>query len=266
MAYRRLRNTTGGSEMACAACGGRGWDRRWAVAGIGVARILNLFLRIVNAIRQCYRQSGKTSLKIATARRYGQAPIPPSLQQLRRGHALVASQEIQIAKDLSAQFGVGVASHYYGVRLESARAASRSLPPTLAANGFLTVRAALAEDRGVLPHIEGITHALALRRDPNLKALKEHLGHMNVALQNGRPDDLLRARLEIMKARKVLQRKRRWERALTWLTYLSVPVGVAEALVAGLPVASTTVSVLGASGAAYMQRMQKSNEWVLFGL
>src|SRR5579863_9431649 len=50
MAYRRLRDTTGSAEMACAAGWERRWNRGWGVAGIGVAGILNLFSRAVNEI------------------------------------------------------------------------------------------------------------------------------------------------------------------------------------------------------------------------
>jgi hypothetical protein len=180
---------------------------------------------------------------------------------------LLAALQIRIGQDLSTRFGVGIASHDYGERLQGASPRNRQrIPPTAAADSFLILRTALAEERGVLPHIEGIRHALALRQDPNLKALKEHLRHLNASLQNGKPDDLVRARQEVSRARKVLQRKRNWDRALNWLTYLSVPVAVAETLVGGLPVVSMTVTVLGASGVVLSQRTQKANEWVLFGL
>jgi hypothetical protein len=73
------------------------------------------------------------------------------------------------------------------------------------------------------------------------------------------------ARKEIQKATKKLNAKVGWDRALRWFAYASVPAGIAESLLWGGPILGTSLSVLGAAGAAASRRAEKKHEWVLFG-
>jgi hypothetical protein len=116
-----------------------------------------------------------------------------------------------------------------------------------------------------MPRIEGIKHALSLRKDPHLKAVREQLKLFHSSLSAGDRNAVAEARREIQKTRQKLERRSRWDRALRWLTYLSVPVGVAESLIWSVPIAGTSLSVIGAAGTAASRSIEKKNEWVLFG-
>ncbi len=116
-----------------------------------------------------------------------------------------------------------------------------------------------------MPRIDGIKHALLLRKDPHLKAIREELKVLHGGLTAGDKIAILEASREIQRSRRALKRRANWDRALAWLTYMSVPVGVAEALMGSPPIIGTSVSIIGAAGIATVRRIEKKNEWVLFG-
>lgn len=99
--------------------------------------------------------------------------------------AIAFADEIRIIQELSEELGVGVATEHY-----------RSKPPfrpmapdaNSAADHFAVVRAAIAEEAGGLPRIRDIRHALALRRDPNLRSLRRLLREFHTALKVGDVD------------------------------------------------------------------------------
>ena len=116
-----------------------------------------------------------------------------------------------------------------------------------------------------MPRIDGIKHALLLRKNPYLKAMREQLRVFHSGLTVGDPIAILEAKREIQKARRALKRRSGWDKALTWLTYMCVPVGVAEILRGDPPIVGTAVSIIHAAGTAAARRVKKKNEWALFG-
>lgn len=131
---------------------------------------------------------------------------------------------------------------------------------------FVVLRAALAEDRGVLPHIRDIHHALALRRDPALRSLRKMLAEFHASVQRGDADLLVAARREVAKAKRAMARRRKWQHGMDWLSYLSVPVAVAEAVTGIPPIAGVSLGILGATGTAVSSRVSRRHEWVMFNV
>jgi hypothetical protein len=163
------------------------------------------------------------------------------------------------------QLGLGVATEHYGEKFRSEPALhGRELDAIAAANHFLILRAALVDEGRFMPRIEGIKHALLLRKDSYLKAVREQLKLFHSGLIAGDRNAIVEARREIQKARRRLARRSGWDRTLRYLAYLSVPVGVAESLMWSIPI-GTSLSIIGAAGAAASRRMEKKDEWVLFG-
>ena len=180
--------------------------------------------------------------------------------------AIVFAEEIAVIQSLSTQLGLGVATDHYGEEFRSEPALRRKqLDAVTAAHQFLILRAAFADEGRFMPRIEGINHALSLRRDPHLKAVREQLKLFHSGLMLGDRSAVLEARHEIQQARQVLEHRSGWDRALRWLAYFSVPVGIAESLIWSLPIAGTALAVIGAAGAATARRIETKNEWVLFG-
>jgi hypothetical protein len=180
--------------------------------------------------------------------------------------AILAAQQIAEIQAVSARVGLGVATHHYGgvFRSESALSGDK-LDAVSAAGGFLTLRAAFAEEGGFWPRIDTIKDALALRRDPRLQNVRAQLALLHGGLTTGDRDAIAEARREIRKARQRLQRRAGWDRALRWVAYLSVPVGVAEVLSGTPPIIGTSIAVIGAAGTAKSRKVERDNEWVLFG-
>ena len=180
--------------------------------------------------------------------------------------AIVFAEEIAVIGELSAKHEVGVATEHYGAAFRSEPAVNnRRLDAICAVNRFLTLRAAFAGGGACMPRIDGIKHALLLRRDPILKAMREQLRVLHGGLRAGDPNAISEATREIQRARRVLKRRATWDNVLTWVTYMSVPVGVAEILAGSPPIVGTAVSIIGASGTAVARRADKKNQWVLFG-
>jgi hypothetical protein len=180
--------------------------------------------------------------------------------------ATLFAQEIAIIKELSTKHEVGVATEHYGAAFRSEPAMrGKQLDAICAANRFLILRAAFADGAPSLPRIQGIKHALLLRKDPQLKAMREQLKVLHGGLNTGDRSAILEATREIQKSRRALKRRASWDKALAWLTYMSVPVGVAEVLMGSPPLIGTSVSIIGASGTATVRRIEKKNKWVLFG-
>jgi hypothetical protein len=177
--------------------------------------------------------------------------------------AIAFADEIRIIQELSEELGVGVATEHY-------RSKYTSRPPTLdprsAADHFAVLRAAIAEDRGGLPRIRDLRHALALRRDPNLRSLRAMLVEFHKAVQVGDADAVARARREVARAKRAMARGERWQRGLDWVAYLALPVGIAEALTGAPPIVGMSLSVLGATGAGAVSRAKRRHGWVLFNL
>jgi hypothetical protein len=180
--------------------------------------------------------------------------------------AILFAEEIGIIETLSTRLGLGVATEHYGTRFRSERALKdRELDAIAAANRFLIVKAAFADERGCMPYISGIKHALALRKDPYLRALREQLRAFHSGLTTGDRQAVLEARRDIQKAQKRLARREAWDRVLQWVAYLAVPVGIAEILAGSIPIGGTAVSLIAATGTATSLGVKRKNEWVLFG-
>jgi hypothetical protein len=177
--------------------------------------------------------------------------------------AIAFADEIRIIQELSEELGVGVATEHYRSKYASRPPA---LDPRSAADHFAILKAAIAENRGGLPRIRDIRHALALRRDPNLRSLRAVLIEFHKAVKVGDADSVASARREVARAKRAMVRGEKWQRGLDWVAYLALPVGIAEALTGAPPIAGTSLSVLGATGAAAVSRAKRRHGWVLFNL
>jgi hypothetical protein len=179
---------------------------------------------------------------------------------------MIFANEIAIIQELSARLKLGVATEHYGERFRSDLALrGQQLDAVAAANRFLILRAAFADEGGFMPRINGIRHALSLRKDPHLKAVREQLRIFHGGLTTGDRLAIIEARREIQKARKRLESRVGWDKALRWLAYLSVPVGIVEILNGSPPIVGTSLSAVGAGGIAKSRQVERNNEWVLFG-
>lgn len=177
--------------------------------------------------------------------------------------AIAFADEIRIIQELSEQLKVGVATEHYRSKYASR---SSALDPRSIADHFVVLRTALAEDRGALPRIRDIRHALALRKDPNLRSLRELLVEFHKSVQDGDATVVANARREVARAKRAMMRRLHWQRGLDWVTYLALPVGIAEALTGAPPIAGTSLSMLGVTGTAIASRSKRRNGWVLFNL
>lgn len=82
----------------------------------------------------------------------------------------------------------------------------------------------------------------------------------------GDHNSLKAIREEIRRAKRSIPRSARWNLGLKWMTYFSLPIAVAEAIVQGFPIVGTSLTVISTIGTVRSSRMYNKNEWVLFGM
>lgn len=81
------------------------------------------------------------------------------------------------------RLGLGVATEHYGEYFRPELALrGRELDAVAAANRFLTLRTAFVGQGGFLPPLNSIKDALALRKDPHLRAVREQLALLHGGL------------------------------------------------------------------------------------
>lgn len=192
--------------------------------------------------------------------------IPPTNVVLIAALAFAFAGEIGAIREISSQKGLGVASRYYSGKPQSAGSAAFSTDPSMIPRSFGLVRTILHEEGHFFPKIQDIEHALKLRRNPHLRSFREQLKEFHVHLSKGDREGLEAVRKEVTRAKRSMERKGLWDRGLNWLTYMSLPAGLAESLLGGPPIAGTSMAVLSAAGTAISTRKAKSSEWVLFGM
>jgi hypothetical protein len=138
--------------------------------------------------------------------------------------------------------------------------------PLALSDAFAWVRYALTDTGQIyLPRIDGIAHALRLRRDPHLRALREHLALLQSAIARGDVTDATTIRKQVGRAVKVLNRARRWQTPLRWASYMALPITTIETLLQGLPIGSFLLGVPVAGATAWAHIAERKHEWALFG-
>lgn len=163
---------------------------------------------------------------------------------------------------LSIERQAGIASDSYSGTSEGWHPLTESA--LKAARGFSLLRCALHTEGTYLPRIDGIRHALHLRSDPNLKAVKElrRLFHHHTA--SGDRAAMKELAAEIRRARQRLRWARRGGTALDWVTYFSLPVAAIDAL-AGRPILGVSLAAIGTIGKLTIRRIEEKSKWALFG-
>jgi hypothetical protein len=180
--------------------------------------------------------------------------------------ASIIANEFATIINLSKSMGIGVATGKYEKGLRSiAHKNDTDIEIELASKRYVTLRSVLAEQKGVMPNIEGIRHALKLRNNPYLKAMRSEIFRINSAIIEGHRDILIEASREFDKASKFLNRRQQLNRALKFLTIMSVPVTVIEALLGASPIAGLSIASLSTCGMQVSNRMAQKGEWILFG-
>lgn len=176
--------------------------------------------------------------------------------------ALVFAEEIAVIKELSATRGLGVASRHYTRGTDQ----GFTVDPSQVPHSFGLIRSVLHEEGHFFPEIQSIGHALRLRKNPHLRAFKEQFREFHNQLASGDSEALEKVRKDVGRAKRALERKAKWGLALRWLTYISLPAGLAESLLVGAPIVGTSLAVMSTAGTIGIERASRQNEWVLFGV
>ena len=179
--------------------------------------------------------------------------------------ALAFAHELAAIRELSASRGLGVATRHY-TRGGNSPDEGFSTDPSQVPRSFGLVRGVLHEEGQFFPEIHNIAHALKLRKDRHLRAFKEQFREFHEQLACGDRDRVEEVRKEVRRAKKVLERMAKWNLALRWVTYLSLPAGLVESLLGGAPILGTSLAVLSTAGTAISTRASRKSEWVLFGM
>jgi len=180
--------------------------------------------------------------------------------------ALLATGQISSFLEMAIKESASIASGDFG---GTSRGWSKMTPAVddveSVTRGFFLLRCAIHEEGRYFREIRGIKDALRLRKDPSLKALKTQLNALHEHLKLGDCDAVRCLREEGVKAKAALERSGRFSRSLRWVTYLSLPVAVAEAIAIGAPVLSTCMSVYAVAATAAQDWAARKHGWLMFG-
>jgi len=181
--------------------------------------------------------------------------------------SIAFADELALIRELSSQQGLGVATSYYlrASKYPTRRDPTFSTDPARVPKTFGLVRSVLHEEGHFFPEIQDLNHALKLRANPHLQPFKQQLKHYHEELARGDHHALEKVRKEVSLAKRALRKAGAWNKALSWLTYISLPSGLAESLLAGPPILSTSLAVLAVAGTARTNRTIKHHEWAMFG-
>jgi len=131
--------------------------------------------------------------------------------------------------------------------------------------GLSILRTSIRDSGGRFPEIEGIRHAIQLRQDPSVKSLRRFLKDFHGSVAAGEAIAAREAAEAVAAASTALRKAHHWGDSLRWVTYAALPVGIAEALLAGsgyLGIAFSLYSVVGTFAQDWAQRR---HGWFLFG-
>ena len=157
-----------------------------------------------------------------------------------------------------------------GARLPSGLASRMRLEPGLqqaskAAASFAVLRVALSEEGFFFPRIDGIRHALSLRKNPNIRSFRRRVGELHEVLQKDDPTAILEARKEVVLANKKLNKASSWRRSAKWAAYAAVPVSLLETATIGMPALSLGLSGVSLLSQKASESLFERNRWILVG-
>ncbi len=117
---------------------------------------------------------------------------------------------------------------------------------------------------GKLPRVETISDVIRLKdkKGKDITRLREVLSGIELNLRDGRLTGLSKAMAEIEKATKELNEGEDLGKVNRWTTYLSLPVGVIEAVLGLPPVAGFTLGLVGAASTLKADRAKARNDWL----
>ena len=129
--------------------------------------------------------------------------------------AVVFAEEIAVIQGLASKTGLPVATEHYQERfLADPALTSKQLDALSLVNRFLILRAAFVEEGRFLPPIDSLKHALKLRKDPHLRAVRSQLQAFHHGVTAGDRQAVTEARCQIQKAIKKLRGKTGWDKTL----------------------------------------------------
>ena len=133
------------------------------------------------------------------------------------------------------------------------------------ARTFAVVRVALTDEGFNLPRIEGVRHALRLRRDPGIASLRARLGDLHGSFATGDAAAVQEARREVQRANAALGKAASLAKWARWGAIAGLPIGIVETLTVGLPVASLPISLISLFSDHASQDLIAKNRWILVG-
>jgi len=134
-----------------------------------------------------------------------------------------------------------------------------------AASDQLVLFRVVAEQLGKTTYRPTIKGSLDLARDPATVALREQLDLWHRELPNGDESQLKAIQSEIGQAQTAISRLSGVQTVGTIATWISVPVAMAELMLALPPVLGITVGVAGKVSSAYAMAVTRKYKWAMFG-
>ena len=115
-----------------------------------------------------------------------------------------------------------------------------------------------------IPRVQTIDDVLRLRGDSRIRHFRSKIFEWSERLRTGELSSEEAIRSEIKEANAAIEDIGKYRKIGMWLTFLSVPLTVAEMLI-GLPVSAIIATPIGIAAEVASLAKEKQYSWLLFG-
>lgn len=133
------------------------------------------------------------------------------------------------------------------------------------ADAFRLFRLTLRDLDGYFPEVHTIEDVLRLREDKRIKRFRKKISEFSQGLREGDIENLEEMTTAVTQANQVLKKLEPYRKVTKWITYLSLPVTIAEAIFYQVPILGSSLALVGAGSRIKIDYSKLKHDWVLFG-
>ncbi|MDU0459056.1 MAG: hypothetical protein RW306_10035 [Geobacteraceae bacterium] len=180
--------------------------------------------------------------------------------------AMAAAERVIISKGLSVKYSAPAAGKINHDGRYAFNAQTNPADPSTIVNDYKVVRQVFNDAGLSLPVPTCFEEAYKIKADPNFDVFRKQLIDFQSKMASGDIKTSQELLNEVRISQKHLKLSNKINQGLRYVTYSAIPTALFEAFtMGGLPLISTTISVVSTIGQASTDILEKKHKWVLFG-
>lgn len=180
--------------------------------------------------------------------------------------AMAAAERVIISKGLSVKHSAPAAGKINHDGRYAFNAQTNPADPSTIINDYKVVRQVFNDAGLSLPVPTSFEEAYKIKADPNFDVFRNQLIDFQTKMASGDIKNSQQLLREVKSSQKYLKLSNKISQGLRYVTYSAIPTALLEAFtMGGLPLMSTTISVVSTIAQASTDVLEKNHKWVLFG-